>query len=117
MDNELYVIGESKPRKRYFVLDEHRDGEGDSFGEAFFSLDDAIAEADRSWRYLTAREKKARHIIVGYIDPKFVPDNVLGERSIIGDADPDDWDAEADDTWCFNFSCYDTVYECADEEA
>ena len=84
MNNDLYVRGEPKPRKRYFVMDERKDGYGDSFGKSFFSKDEAIAEADAQWRYLTAREKRDRRIFVGYIDEAMIPDDVLGEEIITG---------------------------------
>lgn len=115
MNNDLYVIGESKPRKRFFVLDERIDGEGDSYGKSFFNKDEAIADAESEWRYLTDREKRDRHIIVGWIDDS-IPDDVLGERSIIGNIDPEDWSAEDDENWFSNFSGYQIVYELAVKE-
>ena len=111
MKNDLYVYGEPCPRKRFFVMDERTDGEGERFGKSFFSKEEAIAEADSQWRYLTDCEKRERHIFVGYIDES-IPDDVLGERSIIGDIDPEEWDEEMDDDWCFGFDGYVEIYEC-----
>lgn len=116
MKNDLYVHGDPKPRKRFFVLDERIDGEGDSFGMSFFNKEDAIAEAEREWRYLTAREKRDRRIFVGYIDDDSIPDDVLGERSIIGDIDPEDWDEDADENWFSGFSMFEIVFECMEDE-
>lgn len=111
MNNGLYVYGESKPRKRYFVADERIDGDGDRFCKSFFTKEEAIAEAESEWERLTERERRDRRIIVGYIDKNDVLDNALGERSIVGDIDPDDWDAAEDETWYSNFSLYEIVHE------
>lgn len=98
-------------------MDESADGVGDSFGKSFFTKDEAIAEAKLLWRNLSACEKQGRHVFVGYIDAESIPDNVLGERDIVGDIDPDNWSAEDDDNWFLNFSSgYEVLHECADEK-
>lgn len=117
MESNLYVHGDSKPRKRFFVMDEARNGDGDSFIKSFFSKDEAVADAVAQWNHLTAREKRDRRIFVGHIGEQSIPDDVLGERSIIGDVDLNDWDSEADENWPLNFSSgYTLVYECGDDE-
>ena len=117
MKENLYIYGEPKPRKRFFVMDEPIDGNGDSFGVSFFSKDEAISEANAQWRYLTAKEKSKRRIFVGYIDES-IPDDVLGERSIIGDIDPEDWGEEMEEEWYLGFDGYVEIYECGvDEDA
>lgn len=115
MKNELYIHGEPHPRKRFFVMDERTDGEGDRFGKSFFSKEEAIAEADFEWSHMTAREKRERRVYVGYIDES-IPDNVLGDRSIIGDIDPNEWDEEMDDEWYLGFDGYVEIYECVVDE-
>lgn len=112
MKNDLYIHGEPAPRRRYFIVDERTDGTGDSFGESFFTADEAIAAASAEWRYLTDREKSMRHIIVGYIDANRIPDDVIGERSIIGDVDQKDYAAGNGENWYSNFSEYDVIFEC-----
>lgn len=117
MKNDLYVYGEPRPRKRFFVMDERIDGEGERFGKSFFNKEEAIAEADSQWRYLTDREKRERRIFVGYIDES-IPDDVLGERSIIGDIVPDELEEEMDEEWYSGFDGYVEIYECGvDEDA
>lgn len=117
MKNDLYIHGEPRHRKRFFVMDERTDGEGERSGKSFFNKEEAIAEADSQWRYLTDREKRERHIFVGYIDES-IPDDVLGERSIIGDIDPEDWYEEMEEEWYLGFDGFVKIYECGvDEDA
>lgn len=50
--------------KKYFVIDERRDGNGDIFIEECFTLEQANDEALSQWSYLTKREKQERFIYV-----------------------------------------------------
>lgn len=48
----------------FMILDERKDGTGDSFSAFAATRDEAIREADFQWNVLTDREKAARKITV-----------------------------------------------------
>lgn len=54
--------------RRYIVVDEPREGfGGDIRQDVYDSLDEANKAADLDWWYLTASEKRKRHIYVGVV--------------------------------------------------
>ena len=48
----------------FVVVDQHRDGNGDSFHSVFTDEFEAKEQAERDWGYLVASEKKEREIVV-----------------------------------------------------
>lgn len=58
----------NKNEHKYIVVDEPKNGfGGDQFEDVYDSLDEANKAADLAWWYLTAFEKRKRHIYVGVI--------------------------------------------------
>lgn len=63
----------------YIVYDE---GKGDCYQENFKDLESANREAEGAWAYLTANERKGRHIYVGWIERS---------RKYVNEPEEDDW--------------------------
>lgn len=62
------MLNISKNEHRYIVVDEPKKGfGGDVFQDVYDSLDEANKAAELEWGYLTAFEKRKRHIYVGVV--------------------------------------------------
>ena len=56
----MMKIEKGEHEMKYIVIDEQRNGCGDTFTKEFEKKEDAIKEAKDQWYYLTASEKKKR---------------------------------------------------------
>lgn len=75
--------------KKYIVVDSRIDGNGDMFESVFDTLEEAVEEASRQWRYLTDRAKGKRKIEVGMVTEDDLQDDLASEDSA-------GWDGERD---------------------
>lgn len=71
----------------YIVQDEPISGSGDYFEKAFRTLEEANEDARDQWHYLTARERKQRHIWVFRVDREDLDPSIANEDL------PIDWKA------------------------
>lgn len=92
------LLGLDSIERRYIVIDEPEDGNGDSFEEAFQTLKEANKNAEMHWNHLTGREKAKRHILVGIVTKNDLEDYAFDDDRI---------------DWCCYHS-YDTNEECFD---
>ncbi len=65
--------------KRYLVIDEHKNGSGDSWTDVFDTLEAANSKAESAWGYLTQREQSKRRIHVAVVTEEDLADYAIDE--------------------------------------
>lgn len=65
--------------KKYLVIDEHKDGNGDVFVKVCDDKAWANTEAKIQWNHFTTQEQKKRHIYVVVVTEDYLNDDAIDE--------------------------------------